>query len=187
MNDGEGGTTGRRGCAVKRKRTDLSSSGSSSGSDETPVKDDRLSGSVEKSEAASEGVLKQERRGGRGRRGRRGRGGGRGRRGRGGGGGRRGRREGGGIRGRGGGRGNKRLTSKGRTTRDVDLSASSSSSDGEFDSIVKSLEEEDLKLLGDSDDSADHEEAGREEKTSHGGLQQKGREKVQGQRKRRKL
>ena len=165
---------------MKRKRTDLSSSGSSSGSDETPVKDDRLSGGVEKSEAASEGVLKQERRGGRGGRGGRGRG-----RGRGGGGGRkgRGREEGRGRR----GRGNKRLTSKGRTTRDVDLSASSSSSDGEFDSIVKSLEEEDLKLLGDSDDSADHEQAGREEKTSHGGLQQKGREKVQRQRKRRKL
>ena len=162
---------------MKRKRTDLSSSGSSSGSDETPVKDDRLSGGVEKSEAASEGVLKQERRGGRGRGGRGGGGGG--------GGGRkgRGREE---VRGR-GGRGNKRLTSKGRTTRDVDLSASSSSSDGEFDSIVKSLEEEDLKLLGDSDDSADHEQAGREEKTSHGGLQQKGREKVQRQRKRRKL
>ena len=128
---------------MKRKRTDLSSSGSSSGSDETPVKDDRLSGGVEKSEAASEGVLKQERRGGRGRgggRGRRGRGGGRGRRGRGGGGG--GKRERGREEGRGrGGRGNKRLTSKGRTTRDVDLSASSSSSDGEFDSIVKSLEE----------------------------------------------
>ena len=69
----------------------------------------------------------------------------------------------------------------------MDLSASSSSSDGEFDSIVKSLEEEDLKLLGDSDDSADHEQAGREEETSHGGLQQKGREKVQRQRKRRKL
>ena len=157
---------------MKRKRTDLSSSGSSSGSDETPVKDDRLSGGVEKSEAASEGVLKQERRGGGGRRGR---GGGGGRKGR-------GREEG---RGRGGG-GNKRLTSKGRATRDVDLSASSSSSDGEFDSIVKSLEEEDLKLLGDSDDSADHEQAGREEKTSHGGLQQNGREKVQRQRKRRK-
>ena len=154
---------------MKRKRTDLSSSGSSSGSDETPVKDDRLSGGVEKSEAVSEGVLKQERRGGRGR------GGGRGGGGRGEGGGRkgRGREEG---RGR-GGRGNKRLISKGRATRDVDLSASSSSSDGEFDSIVKSLEEEDLKLLGDSDDSADHEQAGREEKTSHGGLQQKGREK----------
>ena len=175
---------------MKRKRTDLSSSGSSSGSDETPVKDDRLSGGVEKSEAASEGILKQERRGGRGR------GGGRGRRGRGGGGGRRGRGRGGGggRKGRGreegrgrGGRGNKRLTSKGRATRDVDLSASSSSSDGEFDSIVKSLEEEDLKLLGDSDDSSDHEQAGREEKTSHGGLQQKGREKVQRQRKRRKL
>ena len=167
---------------MKRKRTDLSSSGSSSGSDETPVKDDRLSGGVEKSEAASEGVLKQERRGGRGRGGR-GRGGGR--RGRGGGGGRKGREkeEGRGRR----GRGNKRLTSKGRTTRDVDLSARSSSSDGEFDSIVKSLEEEDLKLLGDSDDSADHEQAGREEKTSHGGLQQKGTEKVQRQRKRRKL
>ena len=166
---------------MKRKRTDLSSSGSSSGSDETPVKDDRLSGGVEKSEAASEGVLKQERRGGRGGGGGRGRGGGGGRgggerRGRGGGGGRKGReREEG--RGR-GGRGNKRLTSKGRMTRDVDLSASSSSSDGEFDSIVKSLEEEDLKLLGDCDDSADHEQAGREEKTSHGGLQQKGREKV---------
>ena len=164
---------------MKRKRTDLSSSGSSSGSDETPVKDDRLSGGVEKSEAASEGVLKQERRGGRGRgggrggRGGRGGGGGRGRGGRGRGRGRkgRGREEG---RGR-GGRGNKRLTSKGRTTRDVDLSTSSSSSDGEFDSIVKSLEEEDLKLLGDSDDSANHEQAGREEKTSHGGLQQKGR------------
>ena len=167
---------------MKRKRTDLSSSGSSSGSDETPVKDDRLSGGVEKSEAASEGVLKQERRGGRGRGGGRGR---RGRGGRGGGGGRKGRGK---EEGRGrGGRGNKRLTSKGRTTRDVDLSASSSSSDGEFDSIVKSLEEEDLKLLGDSDDSADHEQAGREEKTSHGGLQQKGREKVQRQRKRRKL
>ena len=170
---------------MKRKRTDLSSSGSSSGSDETPVIDDRLSGGVEKSEAASEGVLKQERRGGRGRGGG---GGGRGRRGRGGGGERKGsgREEG---RGR-GGRGNKRLTSKGRTTRDVDLSASSSSSDGEFDSIVKSLEEEDLKLLGDSDDSADpadHQQAGREEKTSHGGLQQKGREQVQRQRKRRKL
>ena len=167
---------------MKRKRTDLSSSGSSSGSDETPVKDDRLSGGVEKSEAASEGVLKQEKRGGRGRGGGRGRRGGRGRGGRGGGGGRkgRGREEG---RGR-GGRGNKRLTSKGRTTRDVDLSASSSSSDGEFDSIVKSLEEEDLKLLGDSDDSSDHEQAGREEETSHGGLQQKGREKVQRQRKR---
>ena len=167
---------------MKRKKTDLSSSGSSSGSDETPVKDDRLSGGVEKSEAASEGVLKE------GGKGRRGRGGGRGRRwrgGRGGGGGRKGReREEG--RGR-GGRGNKRLTSKGRTTRDVDMSASSSSSDGEFDSIVKSLEEEDLKLLGDSDDSADHEQAGREEKTSHGELQQKGREKVQWQRKRRKL
>ena len=161
---------------MKRKRTDLSSSGSSSGSDETPVKDGRLSGGVEKSEAASEGVLKQERRGRRGGRGGRERGG------RGGGGGRkgRGREEG---RGR-GGRGNKRLISKGRTTRDVDLSASSSSSDGEFDSIVKSLEEEDLKLLGDSDDSADHEQAGREEETSHGGLQQKGREKVQRQRKR---
>ena len=79
------------------------------------------------------------------------------------------------------------MTSKGRTTRDVDLSASSSSSDGEFDSIVKSLEEEDLKLLGDSDDSSDHEQAGREEETSHGGLQQKGREKVQRQRKRQKL
>ena len=173
---------------MKRKRTDLSSSGSSSGSDETPVKDDRLSGGVEKSEAASEGVLKQERRGGRGRGG--GRGGGRGRRGRG----ERRRGRGGGRKGRGreegrgkGGRGNKRLTSKGRTTRDVDLSASSSSSDGEFDSIVKSLEEEELKLLGDSDDSADHEQAGREEETSHGGLQQKGREKVQRQRKRRKL
>ena len=166
---------------MKRKRTDLSSSGSSSGSDETPVKDDRLSGGVEKSEAASEGVLKQERRGGRGR------GGGRGGRGRGGGGGGGG-RKGRGTEGRGrGGRGNKRLTSKGRTTRDVDLSASSSSSDGEFDSIVKSLEEEDLKLLGDSDDSSDHEQAGREEETSHGGLQQKGREKVQRQRKRRKL
>ena len=131
---------------MKRKRTDLSSSGSSSGSDEIPMKDDRLSGGVEKSEAASEGVLKQERRGGR-ERGGRGGGGGRGRRGRGGGGGRKGRgREEGRGRGR-GGRGNKRLTSKGRTTRDVDLSASSSSSDGEFDSIVKSLEEEDLKLL----------------------------------------
>ena len=167
---------------MKRKRTDLSSSGSSSGSDETPVKDDRLSGGVEKSEAASEGVLKQERRGGRGRGGRE----------RGGGGGGRGGRGGGGRKGRGreegrGGRGNKRLISKGRTTRDVDLSASSSSSHGEFDSIVKSLEEEDLKLLGDSDDSADHEQAGREEKTSHGGLQQKGREKVQWQRKRQKL
>ena len=79
------------------------------------------------------------------------------------------------------------MTSKGRTTRDVELSASSSSSDGEFDSIVKSLEEEDLKLLGDSDDSTNHEQAGREEKTLHGGLQQKGREKVQRQRKRRKL
>ena len=164
---------------MKRKRTDLSSSGSSSGSDETPVKDDRLSGGVEKSEAASEGVLKQDRRGGGGR------GGGRGRGGRGGGGGRKGRGRGEG-RGR-GGRGNKRLTPKGRTTRDVDLSPSSSSSDGEFDSIVKSLEEEDLKLLADSDDSADHEQPGREEETSHGGLQQKGREKVQRQRKRRKL
>ena len=168
---------------MKRKRTDLSSSGSSSGSDDTVVKDDRLPGGVEKSEAASESVLKQERRGGRGRGGGRGRRGGRGKRGRGGGGGRkgRGREEG---RGR-GGRGNKRLTSKGRTTADVELSASSSSSDGEFDSIVKSLEEEDLKLLGDCDDSSDHEQAGREEKT--GGLQQKGREKVQRQRKRRKL
>ena len=67
---------------------------------------------------------------------------------------------------------------------DVDLSASSSSSDGEFDSIVKSLEEEDLKLLG---DSSDHEQAGREEETVHGGVQQKGGEKVQRQRKRRKL
>ena len=160
---------------MKRKRTDLSSSGSSSGSDETAVKDDRPSGGVEKSEAASEGVLKQGGRGRRGRRGRRRRGGGGGRKGRG--------REG---RGR-GGRGNKRLTSKGRTAGDVDLSASSSSSDGEFDSIVKSLEEEDLKLLGDSDDSADHEQAGREEKTSHGGLQQKGREKMQRKRKRQKL
>ena len=79
---------------MKRKRTDLSSSGSSSGSDETPVKDDRLSGGVGMSEAASEGVLKQERRGGRGR------GGGRGRRG----------GRGGGR----GGRGNKKLTLKGR-------------------------------------------------------------------------
>ena len=75
------------------------------------------------------------------------------------------------------------MTSKGRMTRDVELSASSSSSDGEFDSIVKSLEEEDLKLLGDCDDSSDHEQAGREE-TVHGGLQQK---KVQQRRKRRKL
>ena len=154
---------------MKRKRTDLSSSGSSSGSDETAVKDDRLSGGVEKSEAASEGVLKQERRGGRGGgrgRGRRGRGGGRGRRGRGGrgGGGERKGREREDRRGK-GGRGSKRLTSKGRTTRDVELSASSSSSDGEFDSIVKSLEEEDLKLLGESDDSADHEKAGREDFT----------------------
>ena len=167
---------------MKRKRTDLSSSGSSSGSDETPVKDDRLSGGVEKSEAAGEGVLKQERRGGRGGRGRGG-GGGRKGKGRGGGGGGRkgrGREEG---RGR-GGRGNKRLTSKGRTTRDVDLSASSSSNDGEFDSIVKSLEEEDLKLLGDSDDSADREQAGREDFTWRATTKGK---KVQRQRKRRKL
>ena len=147
---------------MKRKRTDLSSSGSSSGSDDTTVKDDRLSGDVEKSKAASEGVLKQERRGGRGGRGRRGRGGG----------GRRGRERGGG-RGRGG-----RLTSKRRTAGDVELSASSSSSDSEFDSIVKSLEEEDLKLLG---DFSHHEQAGRKEDTLHGGLQQK---KVQRQRKR---
>ena len=47
----------------------------------------------------------------------------------------------------------------------MDLSASSSSSDGEFDCIVKSLEEEDLILLGDSDDSADHEQPGSEDFT----------------------
>ena len=155
---------------MKRKRTDLSSSGSSSGSDDTAVKDDRLSGGVEESKAASEGVLKQERRGG---------------------GGRGGRWKGGGGRGRGGrkrgGRRNKRLTSKGKTAGDVELSASSSSSDAEFDSIVRSLEDEDLKLLGDCDDSSDHEQTGREEETVHGGLQQKEREKVQRQRKPKKL
>ena len=63
------------------------------------------------------------------------------------------------------------------------MSASSSSSDSEFDNIVKSLEEDDLKLLGDCDDSSDPEQAGREE-TVHGELQEK---KVQQWRKRRKL
>ena len=164
-------TSGRRGCAGKRKRTDLSSSGSSSGSDDTAVKDDRLSGGVEEIEAANEGVMKQEKIGGRGRGRGRGRGGGRG--------GGRGRGRG---RGR-GGKGSKRLISKGRTAaEDVELSpstSSSSSSDSEFDSIVKSLEDEELKLLGDCDDSSDHKEAGR------GKLQQKRR--VQQRRKRQKL
>ena len=166
-------TTGRRGCAGKRKRTDLSSSGSSSGSDDTAVKDDRLSGGVKENEAANEGVMKQERIGGRGRGRGRGRGGGRGR-----------------GRGRGrGGRGSKRLVSKGRTAaEDVELSpssSSSSSSDAEFDSIVKSLEDEELKLLGDCDDSSDHKQAGKKEEVVHGKLQQKRR--VQQRRKRQKL
>ena len=161
-------TAGRRGCAVKRKRNDLSSSGSSSGSDDTAVKDDRLSGGVEESKAANEGVLKQERKGGRGRGGR---------------------WKGGGGRGRGGRKrgGNKRLTSKGKTTGDVELSASSSSSDAEFDSIVRSLEDEELKLLGDCDDSSDHKQAGREEEVVCGKLQQRRRVKVQRPRKRQKL
>ena len=173
-------TSGRRGCAGKRKRTDLSSSGSSSGSDDTAVKDDRLSGGVEEVEAANEGVMKQERIGGRGRGRGRGRGGGRGGgRGRG-----RGRRR--------GGKGSKRLVSKGRTAaEDVELSpsssSSSSSSDAEFDSIVKSLEDEELKLLGDCDDASDHKQTGREEEVVHGKLQQKRRVKVQRPRKRQKL
>ena len=162
---------GRRGCAGKRKRTDLSSSGSSSGSDDTAVKDDRLSGGVKENEAANEGVMKQERRGGRGR----GKGGGRGR-----------------GRGR-GGRGSKRLVSKERTAAgDVELSpssssSSSSSSDSEFDSIVRSLEDEELKLLGDCDDSSDHKQARREEEVVCGKLQQRRRVKVQQPRKRQKL
>ena len=166
------GTT-RRGCAGKRKRTDLSSSGSSSGSDDTAVKDDRLSGVME-NEAANEGVMKQERIGKRGRGRGRGRGGGRGR-------------------GRGRGRGSRRLMSKGRTAaEDVELSpstssSSSSASDSEFDSIVKSLEDEELKLLGDCNNSSDHKQTGREEEIVHGKLQQKRRVKVQRPRKRQKL
>ena len=148
----------------------MSSSGSSSGSDDTAVKDHRLSGGVKENEAANEGVMKQERRGGRGKGGGRGRGRGRGR----------------------GGRGNKRLMSKGRTAAgDVELSpsssSSSSSSDSEFDSIVRSLEDEELKLLGDCDDSSDHKQAGREEEVVHGKLQQRRRVKVQQPRKRQKL
>ena len=69
--------------------------------------------------------------------------------------------------------------SKERTAaEDVELSPSSSS-DAEFDSIVRSLEEEELKLLGDCDDSSDHKQAGK------GKLQQKRR--VQQRRKRQKL
>ena len=159
----------------------MSSSGSSSGSDDTAVKDDRLSGGVEEIEAANEGVMKQERIGGRGRGRGRGRGGGRG---------------GGRGRGRGrerGGRGSKRLISKGRTgAEDVELSpststSSSSSSDSEFDSIVKSLEDEELKLLGDCNNSSDHKQTGREEEVVHGKLQQRRRVKVQRPRKRQKL
>lgn len=86
------------------------------------------------------------------------------------------------------------MVSKGRTAaEDVELSPSSTSnsssssssrSDSEFDSIVRSLEDEELKLLGDCDDPSDHKQTGREE-IVHGKLQQKRR--VQRQRKRQKL
>ena len=66
-------------------------------------------------------------------------------------------------------------------------SSSSSSSDSEFDSIVKSLEDEELKLLGDCDDSSDHKQAEREKEVVRGKLQQRRRVKVQRPRKRQKL
>ena len=110
-------------------------------SDDEATRDDRLSVGEEKSKAASMGVS-----GGRGKRGR---------------GGRRGRERGrGGIdRGRGRGRGRRRGESRNkavkvttasiRTVEGLQFSASSSSSESEFDSIVKSLEGKELELLGD--------------------------------------
>ena len=82
--------------------------------------------------------------------------------------------------------------SKERTAaEDVELSpsssTSSSSSDSEFDTIVRSLEDEELKLLGDCDDPSDHKQAGREEEVVRGKLQQRRRVKVQRPRKRQKL
>jgi len=121
----------------KRKRADLSSSGSSSMSDSEAVKDDQLSVGEGRSKAASMGVSRG--------RGKRGRGGRRvGERGRGG--------AGRGGRGRGRGeRGMRNKTMKVTTANigSLEFSASSSSSDSEFDSIVKSLEGEELELLGD--------------------------------------
>ena len=111
-------------------------------SDDETTRDDRLSVGEEKSKAASMGVS-----GGRGKRGRGGRRGGE----RGRGGTDRGRER----RGRGRRRGEPRnkavkvTTANIRTVDGLQFSASSSSSESEFDSIVKSLEGEELELLGD--------------------------------------
>ena len=106
-------------------------------SDSEAVKDDQLSVGEGRSKAASMGVSRG--------RGKRGRGGRRvGERGRG--------EAGRGGRGRGRGeRGTRNRTMKATTASigGLEFSASSSSSDSEFDSIVKSLEGEELELLGD--------------------------------------
>ena len=110
-------------------------------SDNEATRDDQLSVGEEKSKADSMGVS-----GGRGKRGRGGRKGGE-------------RGRGGVDRGRGRGRGRRRgeprnkavkvTTTNIRTVEGLQFSASSSSSESEFDSIVKSLEGEELELLGD--------------------------------------
>ena len=139
----------------KRKRADLSSSGSSSMSDSEAVKNDQLSVREGRSKAASRG----RRKGGREWRGRR-RVGERGR----GGAGRGGRGQGRGER----GMRNKTVKVTAAKIAGLEFSAGSSSSDSEFDSIVKSLEGEELELLG---DYTDHEvvppvqEEGRVEET----------------------